>query len=100
MGMLDHPTVITLKHCFYSKGDKPDEVFLNLVMEFIPETIHRTLRTHTKAKKLIPLINTKLYMYQLCRGLSYLHSLGICHRYVLCASHAHGCSSTHIFQCP
>lgn len=80
MGMLDHPDVVTLKHCFYSKGEKPDDVYLNLVMEFIPETIHRTLRNHTKAKKLIPILYTKVYMYQICRSLAYIHSLGICHR--------------------
>jgi len=80
MGMLDHPNVVTLKHCFYSKGEKPDDVFLNLVMEYIPETIHRTLRNHTKAKKLVPLMYTKVYMYQVCRSLAYIHSLGICHR--------------------
>ncbi len=59
MGMLDHPDVVALKHCFYSKGEKPDDVFLNLVMEYIPETIHRTLRNHTKAKKLVPIMYTK-----------------------------------------
>jgi len=80
MGMLDHPNVVTLKHCFYSKGEKPDDVFLNLVMEYIPETIHRTLRNHTKAKKLVPLMYTKVYMYQVCRSLAYIHNLGICHR--------------------
>jgi len=80
MGMLDHPNVVTLKHCFYSKGEKPDDVFLNLVMEYIPETIHRTLRNHTKAKKLVPLMYTKVYMYQVCRSLAYIHALGICHR--------------------
>jgi serine/threonine protein kinase len=80
MGMLDHPSVVTLRHCFYSKGDKPDDVFLNLVMEYIPETIHRTLRNHTKAKKLIPIMYTKVYMYQICRSIAYIHSLGICHR--------------------
>jgi len=72
---------VTLKHCFYSKdGDKPDEIYLNLVMEYIPETIHRTLRSHTKAKKLVPVIYTKVYMYQIARSLAYIHSLGICHR--------------------
>jgi serine/threonine protein kinase len=80
MGMLDHPDVVTLKHCFYSKGEKPEEVYLNLVMEYIPETIHRSLRNHTKAKKLIPIMYVKVYMYQICRSLSYIHSLGICHR--------------------
>jgi len=80
MGMLDHPSVVTLKHCFYSKGEKPDDIFLNLVMEYIPETIHRTLRNHTKAKKLVPIMYTKVYMYQVCRAIAYIHSLGICHR--------------------
>jgi len=80
MSTLDHPCVVTLKHCFYSKGDKPEEVYLNLVMEYIPETIHRTLRNHTKAKKLVPIMYTKIYMYQIIRSLGYIHSLGICHR--------------------
>jgi len=80
MGMLDHPSVVNLKHCFYSKGEKPDDIFLNLVMEYIPETIHRTLRNHTKAKKLVPIMYTKVYMYQICRAIAYIHSLGICHR--------------------
>ena len=34
-------------------------MYLNLVMEYIPETIHRTLRNHTKAKKLVPIMYTK-----------------------------------------
>jgi len=80
MGSLDHPCVVSLKHCFYSKGDKADDVYLNLVMEYIPETIHRTLRNHTKAKKLVPLMYTKVYMYQIARALAYIHSQGVCHR--------------------
>jgi len=83
MRMLDHPTVVALKHSFLARGDKsaqPDDVYLNLVMEFIPETIHRTLRNHTKAKKLVPIMYTKVYMFQVCRALACIHSLGICHR--------------------
>lgn len=49
-------------------------------MEYIPETIHRTLRNHTKAKRLIPIPYTKVYMYQIARSLAYIHSLGVCHR--------------------
>jgi len=49
-------------------------------MEYIPETIHRTLRNHTKAKKLVPIMYTKVYVYQVCRALAYIHNLGICHR--------------------
>jgi len=80
MRMLQHPDVVQLRHSFLAKGDKPDDVYLNLVMEFVPETIHRTLRNHTKAKKLIPIMYTKVYMYQVCRALAYIHSMGICHR--------------------
>jgi len=61
------------------KNEKVDDVFLNLVMDYIPETVHRTLRTYAKAKKLIPIMYTKVYMYQIARSLAYIHSLGICH---------------------
>jgi serine/threonine protein kinase len=81
MGLLSHPNVVLLRHCFYSKGDKSaNDLFLNLVMEFIPETIHRTLRNHTKSKSLIPYMYTKVYMFQILRSIAYIHSLGICHR--------------------
>jgi len=80
MRMLDHTNVVQLKHCFYSSGDKPDEVYLNLVLEFIPETVYRVSRHYGKVKKAIPVIYIKLYIYQLLRALAYIHSLGISHR--------------------
>lgn len=49
-------------------------------MAYIPETIHRTLRTYTKANKLLPIMYTKVYMYQISRSIAYIHSLGVCHR--------------------
>jgi len=58
---------------FYSRGEK-DDVYLNLVMEFIPETIHRTLRNHTKANKLVPALSTKLYMYQYVEARMRMHA--------------------------
>jgi len=79
MSSLNHPNIVALKHCFFSRGER-DDVFLNLVMEYIPETLHRTLRVHTRARRLIPALHTKVYIYQLCRSLAYIHSLGICHR--------------------
>mmetsp|Transcript_11132 Transcript_11132/g.34121 ORF Transcript_11132/g.34121 Transcript_11132/m.34121 type:complete len:386 (-) Transcript_11132:276-1433(-) len=80
MRTLDHTNVVQLKHCFYSRGDKPDEVYLNLVLEYIPETVYRVSRHHSRLKKPLPAIFTKLYIYQLLRALMYIHSLGICHR--------------------
>ncbi|KAG0145417.1 hypothetical protein CROQUDRAFT_93893 [Cronartium quercuum f. sp. fusiforme G11] len=82
MKLLSHPNVVDLRAYFYSTGDKPkrDEVFLNLVIEFVPETVYRASRHYSKLKQVMPMLNIKLYMYQLLRSLAYIHSLGICHR--------------------
>ena len=60
--------------------EQKDEVYLNLVLEFIPETVYRVARHYNKQKQTIPISFIKLYMYQLFRSLAYIHSLGICHR--------------------
>ncbi|XP_064463822.1 glycogen synthase kinase-3 beta-like isoform X1 [Ornithodoros turicata] len=80
MRRLDHCNIVKLKYFFYSSGDKKDEVYLNLVLEFIPETVYRVARHYSKSKQTIPISFIKLYMYQLFRSLAYIHSLGICHR--------------------
>eukprot|EP00184_Porphyridium_aerugineum_P007347 CAMPEP_0184707374 /NCGR_PEP_ID=MMETSP0313-20130426/37237_1 /TAXON_ID=2792 /ORGANISM="Porphyridium aerugineum, Strain SAG 1380-2" /LENGTH=424 /DNA_ID=CAMNT_0027168949 /DNA_START=737 /DNA_END=2011 /DNA_ORIENTATION=- len=81
MRSLDHPNVVSLKHCFYSSGDgNDDDVYLNLVLEFVPETVYRISKHYSKLKKPMPSIYVKLYMFQLLRSLAYIHSLGICHR--------------------
>jgi len=80
MQMFHHPCVVPLKHCFYSTEAKKKDVYLNLVMEYIPQTIHRALRAHAKAKKKIPLILIKTYVYQMLRSCAYFHGLGVCHR--------------------
>lgn len=74
-----HNNVIGLKYYFYSQGEKED-VYLNLVLEYMPETIYRVTRQYAKAKQYVPMIYVKLFMYQLFRSLNYIHSLGICHR--------------------
>eukprot|EP00184_Porphyridium_aerugineum_P003118 CAMPEP_0184694568 /NCGR_PEP_ID=MMETSP0313-20130426/2468_1 /TAXON_ID=2792 /ORGANISM="Porphyridium aerugineum, Strain SAG 1380-2" /LENGTH=428 /DNA_ID=CAMNT_0027152865 /DNA_START=220 /DNA_END=1506 /DNA_ORIENTATION=+ len=80
MRALDHPNVVMLKHCFYSSGDKPEEVFLNVVMEYIPETVYATSRNYVREKKAMPLVLVKLYTFQLLRSLMYIHARGMCHR--------------------
>lgn len=80
MRLIDHTNVCKLKHCFYSSGDKPDEVYLNLVLEYVPETVYRVSKHYSKVKTPIPTVYIKLYVYQLLRALAYIHSLGICHR--------------------
>ncbi|CAL8090519.1 unnamed protein product [Orchesella dallaii] len=80
MRRLEHCNIVKLKFFFYSSGEKKDEVYLNLVLEYIPETVYKVARHYSKNKQTIPISYIKLYMYQLFRSLAYIHSLGICHR--------------------
>lgn len=80
MRKLEHQNIVKLKYFFYSTGDKKDEVYLNLVLEFVPETVYRVARHYSKNKQTIPILYIKLYMYQLFRSLAYIHSQGVCHR--------------------
>ncbi|KAG9143387.1 hypothetical protein Leryth_017775 [Lithospermum erythrorhizon] len=80
MRLMDHPNVVSLKHCFYSTTTR-DELFLNLVMEYVPETIYRVLKHYSNMNQRMPLIYVKLYTYQIFRGLAYMHTVaGVCHR--------------------
>jgi glycogen synthase kinase 3 beta len=68
---------------------------LNLVLEFIPDTLYRVSRQYAKMKQVIHITYSKVmqivivelnsliqqaYIYQLLRALAFIHSLGICHR--------------------
>ncbi|KAK4476747.1 hypothetical protein RD792_015907, partial [Penstemon davidsonii] len=80
MRLLDHPNVVSLKHCFFSTTEK-DELYLNLVLEYAPENIHRVIKHYNKLKQRIPLIYVKLYTYQIFRALSYINrGIGVFHR--------------------
>ncbi|KAD3068722.1 hypothetical protein E3N88_36602 [Mikania micrantha] len=80
MRVLDHPNVVALKHCFFSTTEK-EELYLNLVLEYVPETVHRVIRHNNKMNQRMPMIYVKLYSYQIFRALAYIHgSIGVCHR--------------------
>lgn len=81
LSLQTHPYVVTLKHYFVSKGSKPDEVYLNLVLEYIPETIYSVAKMFIRSKETMPLMSIKIYMYQLARALAHIHGMGICHRF-------------------
>lgn len=65
MRLLDHPNVVSLKHCFFSTTEK-DELYLNLVLEYVPETVYRVAKHYSKANQRMPMIYVKLYTYQVC----------------------------------
>ncbi len=55
-------------------------VYLNLVMEYIPENLYNLIKHFARSKRVIPIEHTRLYMFQLARALTHVHALGICHR--------------------
>ena len=77
---LFHPNIVKLKSSFLTTGEEADDVYLNLVMEFMPETLSRLVKGLSKQKKILPEYQIKLYSYQMFRALAYLHACGICHR--------------------
>jgi glycogen synthase kinase 3 beta len=79
MTEFDHPNVVKMKHNFTTYGDNED-VYLNIVMDFIPDTVYRVMRDFNKKKQHVPKFLVKLYTYQMMRSIGYIHSLGVCHR--------------------
>ncbi|XP_051132771.1 shaggy-related protein kinase theta-like [Andrographis paniculata] len=78
--MLNHINVVQMKHSFFSTTEK-NELYLNLVQEFVSENVYQALRHYTKANQNMPIIYVQLYTYQMCRGLNYAHRVfGVCHR--------------------
>ena len=49
MRMLDHTNVLRLKHCFYSTTEK-DDLYLNLVLEYVPETVYRVSKHYVRMR--------------------------------------------------
>lgn len=80
MKELRHFNIVELKQAFYTRGDKPDDMYLNLVMEYIPETVYSVIKRYLKMRQTIPMLLVKLYSYHMLRGIAYLHSVGVCHR--------------------
>jgi len=79
MQELNHCNIVKLKYSFLTQ-DEPEEVYLNLVMDYVPETIYRVFKQYKKLKQSLPPLHIKLYTFQMFRALAYLHSLNICHR--------------------
>ena len=46
--ILTHPFCIKMHHYFYTNGDASDEVYLNVVMEHIPDTLYKVMKNYMK----------------------------------------------------
>ena len=61
--MLHHPNCVEMRQSFYTNGDKPEEVYLNVVMDYIPDTAYRVMKQYLKMKQMVPDLLVKLYSY-------------------------------------
>lgn len=77
-----HPFIVKLINFFGSKGGKSDEIYLNLVLEFVPETLHSVAKFYQRRREVFPIVLVRTYMYQLSRALAHIHGMDICHRFV------------------
>ncbi|CCW69197.1 unnamed protein product [Phytomonas sp. Hart1] len=78
-----HPNIIQLQSYFYTRGElQRNDIYLNVVMEYVPDTLHRCCRNYYRRQAVPPSILIKLLMYQLLRSIAYLHlpSVNVCHR--------------------
>jgi glycogen synthase kinase 3 beta len=60
MQRLDHQNIVKLMYFFYTSGDKKDELYLNLILEYIPETVYRVARHYAKQRQIIPILYIKV----------------------------------------
>ncbi|OHS98381.1 CMGC family protein kinase [Tritrichomonas foetus] len=78
--MLNHPNCIRLIDEFTTPGHKPKEVELNIVMDYLPMSLHNFALNYRKNHQYTPIFYVKLFSYQIFTALSYLHATGITHR--------------------
>lgn len=79
MKLVHHRNIVDLKYYFYTNNDK-NELYLNLILEFVPETLYKASHYYVSKRLSMPPLEVKLYTYQMLRALNYIHSQGICHR--------------------
>lgn len=79
MKLVHHRNIVDLKYYFYTNNDK-NELYLNLILEFVPETLYKASHYYVSKRLSMPSLEVKLYTYQMFRALNYIHSQGICHR--------------------
>jgi glycogen synthase kinase 3 beta len=77
---LHHPKGLSLLHHFISESQSTKMLYLNLVTEYVPETLSCVERPYLSIGQTHPTVLVKLLSYQLLRALASLHSNRTCHR--------------------
>lgn len=80
-----HPNIVCLKGAFLSDegtataAGAQGGTRLNLVLEFLSDTLHRVIKHYNVLEKRMDRYYQKLYQFQLNRGLAFMHGRGIVH---------------------
>ena len=78
--LLHNKYCISLKNAFKTAGKTPHEVYLNIVMDYLPTSLHQFVMQYRQNRKFPPMFYVRLFAFQMFAGLAYLHSEGITHR--------------------
>ena len=74
-----HMNIVEMKEAFSTKGTHKEQ-YVNIVMEYLPTTVHRVIKHYNELRQPMPLLLVKLYAFQMFKALAFIHSLGYCHR--------------------
>lgn len=69
-----------LKNYFKSQGRRQNEVCLNIIMDYMPMSLHQFNLHFRKMSKYPPLLYVKLFSFQIFSALNVMHSISIMHR--------------------
>ncbi|KII67610.1 Protein kinase gsk3 [Thelohanellus kitauei] len=73
-----HPNVVSLKYHFESLKD--GEAYTNLIFEYLPTNLSTLNSRYVSKGESFPIDLIKILLFQLLRGLSFLHRNSVCHR--------------------
>ena len=78
--ILKHKNCISLVNSFKTNGSKPGVRYINIVMDYLPMSLHQFSCSYRRNQRYPPIFYVKLFSYQLVTGLAYIHSIGVTHR--------------------
>lgn len=74
-----HPNIVCLKGAFLTTTGGAEGKTLNLVLEFLSDTLHRVIKHYNQLQKKMSQDHVRRYTYQLMRALAFIHCKGIVH---------------------
>lgn len=64
MRKLEHPNIVKLLYFFFLNSDGKDDLYLNLILEYVPETVYKVSRQYSRQRNSVPILLVKLFTYQ------------------------------------